>query len=313
MASATTATADPGNADCVPRYRGRFAPSPTGLLHLGSLFAAVASFMRARACGGEWLVRIEDIDPPREVAGATDAILRQLEQAALHWDGSVLRQSEHLERYRESAVRLQRQGLAYRCRCSRREIASHPDSGPSGTRYPGTCRDRLSPPAARTALRVRSPETPVIIEDALQGEASIDINATTGDVVIWRKDELPAYHLAVVVDDAWQAITEVVRGFDLFAATAPHIHLQRLLSLPVPGYAHLPVLIDAQGEKLSKQSHAAPVNPHDMSAAVGRCLGLLGWHVPRGLAGAPPAELLRAAHGQIDWTALYGCTQLPST
>ncbi|MCC5870116.1 MAG: tRNA glutamyl-Q(34) synthetase GluQRS [Gammaproteobacteria bacterium] len=310
MASATTATADPGNADHPPRYRGRFAPSPTGLLHLGSLFAAVASFLRAREQCGEWLVRIEDIDPPREIAGASDAILRQLEQAALHWDGPVLRQSEHRERYRDTAARLQQQGSAYRCSCSRRQIASHPDSGPNGTRYPGTCRDRPPPAAARAALRVRSPAAAVIIDDALQGTASVDIDATTGDVVIWRKEDLPAYHLAVVADDAWQGITEVVRGLDLFSATAPHIHLQHLLALPVPGYAHLPVLVNAQGEKLSKQTHAAPVVAQEMSAAIGRCLSLLGWPVPGEMAGARPSELLSAAHGQIDWTKLHGRTQL---
>lgn len=312
MASATTATADPCSAESRPRYRGRFAPSPTGLLHLGSLFAAVASFLRARERGGDWLVRIEDIDPPREVPGAADEILRQLEHAALDWDGAVLRQSAHLERYRDAAARLHRQGIAYRCSCSRREIASHPASGPVGTRYPGTCRAHAPGAAARTALRVRSPEGPVIIQDALQGNESVDIDTRTGDVVIWRRDDLPAYHLAVVVDDAWQHITEVVRGFDLFAATAPHLHLQRVLELPVPAYAHLPVLVDSQGEKLSKQSHAAPVNPRAMSSAVGQCLELLGWRVPRELAGAPPSDLLIAAQGHIVWTALNGCRQLPA-
>lgn len=310
MASATTATADPGSAQPAPRYRGRFAPSPTGLLHLGSLFAAVASFLRARDCGGEWLVRIEDIDPPREIAGAADAILRQLEQAALHWDGAVLRQGDQFERYRETADLLLGQDSAYRCSCSRREIARHPQSGPDGIRYPGTCRDRCLTASRGTALRVRSPDAAVIIDDALQGDESIDINSTTGDIVIWRRDDLPAYHLAVVVDDARQGITEVVRGFDLFAASAPHIHLQRLLGLPVPAYAHLPVLVDGHGEKLSKQSHAAPVDPHEMSAAVSRCLDLLGWPIPAELVGAPPSELLTAAHGRIVWTTLHGCRQL---
>jgi len=293
-----------------PGYRGRFAPSPTGLLHLGSLFAALASYLRARSLGGQWLVRIEDIDPPREVAGAADGILRQLEAAGLHWDGPVVRQSGRLEVYRQTALRLVRDRHAYRCTCSRREIAAHPQSGVGGTRYPGTCRGRGLPAGPAQALRLLSPAASTCFEDGLQGLTCVNIEATSGDVVIWRKEDLPAYHLAVVVDDAWQGITEVVRGIDLLTQTAPHIHLQQLLGLPVPAYLHLPILINAHGDKLSKQTRARALTPTEMPTAVARCLSWLGWSVPPELTGAAPAMLLQAAGPHFSFAPLHQRTSI---
>jgi len=299
-----------GNHEHQPGYRGRFAPSPTGLLHLGSLFAALASYLRARSAGGQWLVRIEDIDPPREVAGAADGILRQLEAAGLHWDGPVVRQSERLEVYRQTALQLVHQGHAYRCACSRREIAAHPQSGAGGTRYPGTCRGRRLPAGPAQAVRVLSPAASICFEDGLQGLTCVNIEAISGDVVIWRKEDLPAYHLAVIVDDAWQGITEVVRGIDLLTQTAPHIHLQQLLGLPVPAYVHLPILTNAQGDKLSKQTRARALTLAEMPTAVERCLSWLGWSVPPGLAGAPPDMLLQAARPHFSFAPLRQRTSI---
>jgi glutamyl-Q tRNA(Asp) synthetase len=270
------------------------------------MLAAVASYVRARAFGGQWLVRIEDIDPPREQAGAADDILRQLEAAGLHWDGAVLRQSSRLLLYREVAQSLVADGLAYRCSCSRKDIAAHPDSGPAGTRYPGTCRHQAARAHGPHALRAIAPDAPVCFEDVLQGIQCIDVQATTGDFIIWRKESLPAYHLAVVVDDHEQAITEVVRGMDLLEATGPHLHLQRSLGLASPRYLHIPVLVDAASQKLSKQTGAKALAPRDMPAALTQCLQWLGWTVPRELQDAPPAELLAQVSGSVDFAALRG-------
>ena len=193
-------------------YVGRFAPSPTGPLHLGSLLTAVASYLHARQTRGEWLVRIEDIDPPREVPGAAAAILRTLEAFELEWDRPVLYQSSRLDAYRAIAEQLLASGSAFRCRCSRSEIRAGNDT-PSA-RYPGTCRTRQVPPGD-AAIRVRVDPGLVAVDDGLQGNTEVDLSASSGDYVIVRRDGLPAYHLAVVVDDAEQGVTTVVRGVDL--------------------------------------------------------------------------------------------------
>lgn len=293
-------------------YRGRFAPSPTGKLHIGSLLAAVGSWVRARQADGRWLVRMEDIDPPREVPGAADAILRQLDAAGLHWDEAVLYQSTRLDAYRQAADRLLEQRVAYRCTCSRREIALDPRSGPSGTRYPGTCRGGPAHPDRPSAVRVLAPAAPVTFNDVWHGRCTYDVAATTGDYVIHRRDGLPAYHLAVVCDDAWQGITEVVRGSDLLEATASHRHLQALLGTPPPAVAHLPVLIDSAGAKLSKQTGATPLLPAAMAGAVRYCLHALMGPVPRELQGAPPAELLAWARAQPTLAVAAGHHELVS-
>jgi glutamyl-Q tRNA(Asp) synthetase len=229
-------------------YVGRFAPSPTGPLHLGSLVTAVASFLHARQAGGEWLVRIEDIDPPREVAGAAAEILRTLESLGLEWDRSVLYQSSRLNAYREAAERLLATGQAFRCNCSRSVVRAATETA-SG-RYPGTCRDkRLTGPD--TAIRVRVAQPSMIrFVDGLQGAHSTRLDESTGDYVVLRRDGLPAYHLAVVLDDAAQGITTIVRGVDLLDSPAAHVHLQGVLGMSPPDYRHLPIVVNEQGQKL---------------------------------------------------------------
>jgi glutamyl-Q tRNA(Asp) synthetase len=257
-------------------YVGRFAPSPTGPLHFGSLVAAVASWLDARAAGGRWLVRIEDLDKPRERPGAADAILRQLEALGLTWDGEVVRQSERVALYRAALERLQRMGAAYWCGCSRREIADSALAPDGANVYPGTCRAGI--PAGRRARAVRVRTTPQVIRfvDRLQGAIEQSVERAVGDFVVYRADGVFAYQLAVVVDDAAQGVTDVVRGADLLDSTARQIHLQRLLGLPEPRYLHVPVVLDATGRKLSKQTGAPDVRPADLRAA----LAFLGHPAP---------------------------------
>lgn len=241
-------------------YRGRFAPSPTGPLHIGSLIAAVGSYLDARAHHGEWLLRMEDLDQPRTVPGAADGILRTLEALGFQWDGEVLYQSTRDEKYREALTRLQAAGQVYPCACTRREIADSATGGIDGPVYPGTCRQGLLPGRTARAIRVKTAGAHISFEDAIQDRISQDLEQQVGDFVIKRADGLFAYQLAVVVDDAEQGITHVVRGADLLDSTPRQIHLQQLLGYPVPRYAHLPVAVNAQGEKLSKQTFAAAIS-----------------------------------------------------
>jgi glutamyl-Q tRNA(Asp) synthetase len=270
-------------------YVGRFAPSPTGPLHIGSLATAVASFLHARQSAGSWLVRVEDIDPPREVRGAADEILRTLEAYELFWDGPAIFQSARRAVYDAACSRLLGSGLAFRCSCTRSTLRANGE-GPVGP-YPGTCRTRTSHEQA-TAVRVRVAERSVVrFVDGLQGSIDTDLAEVTGDYVIWRRDGLPAYHLAVVIDDADEQVTAVVRGVDLLDSTAVHLHLQAMLGLPSPAYFHLPVVVNADGQKLSKQTGAAPVGQSNLSATAATVLELLGTRVPAELRGAPPPEL----------------------
>lgn len=274
-------------------YVGRFAPSPTGPLHLGSLATAVASYVHAKQHGGRWLVRIEDIDPPRESPGAAAHILHTLEAFDLPWDGAVLYQSMRAAAYRDAVGQLLRAGLAFRCTCSRRELRSAPQGAKSSTsRYPGTCRKRGEiPESDEAATRVLVEPGVDRFEDGLQGPRCCDLSAASGDYVIVRRDGLPAYHLAAVIDDAAQGVTHVVRGVDLLESTFAHRHLQRALGLPAPRYFHLPVIVNALGQKLSKQARAAPVEASEAPATAGRVLRHLGGEPPDELAGAPPREL----------------------
>jgi glutamyl-Q tRNA(Asp) synthetase len=247
-------------------YRGRFAPSPTGPLHFGSLIAALASYCDARAAGGEWLVRIEDVDEPRSRSGAEHAILATLARYGFAWDGEVIRQSERGTHYEAALDRLRASGALYPCVCTRRDLATAP-IGIAGERvYPGTCRNGLrGEGAAREphALRVRVDDGIVTFTDLLQGPQKQDVAHEVGDFVVRRADGLYAYQLAVVVDDAAQGIDTVVRGADLLASTARQICLQQRLQLPTPAYLHVPIAINAAGKKLSKQTgaRALPDNP----------------------------------------------------
>lgn len=267
-------------------YVGRFAPSPTGELHLGTLTAAVASFLHARQANGSWLVRIEDIDPPREVPGSAESILSTLEALELEWDGDVIYQSTRLDDYLETAAALVASGRAFYCDCSRQDIRALTGS----SRYPGTCRSRSLGPGD-TAIRLLTDNEPIEFLDHLQGPVSRDIQAADGDFVIVRRDGLPAYHLAVVVDDAHQAVTDIVRGVDLLDSTPLHILLQRRLEYPTPSYWHIPLITDAAGEKLSKRTGAEPIDMARPAEAAVDSLALLGMRVPTELLGASPRAL----------------------
>jgi glutamyl-Q tRNA(Asp) synthetase len=282
-------------------YRGRFAPSPTGPLHFGSLVAAVGSYLDAKHHHGTWLVRMEDLDVPRCVPGAADDIMHTLDTFGLHSDEPVLYQSQRTDAYEDALRRLQAIGAAYPCACTRKEISDSALHGVEGHVYPGTCRNGI--PVAREsprAWRVRTNylarhsresgnddvlnDAGVIqFNDALQGRVTQHLESEIGDFVVKRADGLFAYQLAVVVDDAFQGITHVVRGADLLASTPRQIYLQQLLGLPVPAYMHLPVAVNAQGEKLSKQTLAQPVEKNNAASTLFDALVYLRQQ--------PPAEL----------------------
>lgn len=267
----------------ISRYRGRFAPSPTGALHFGSLVAAVGSYLDARSRKGEWLVRIEDIDPPRIVAGAADGILRTLDALQLHWDGVVTYQSRRVDAYCESLNQLKQQGALYPCNCTRREIADSTLIGFSGLLYPGYCRDGMRSGRAEHALRVRTDNVPIRFHDRLQGDCIQQLELEVGDFVLRRADGLYAYQLAVVVDDAAQGVSDIVRGADILVSTPRQIYLQKLLGLPTPSYLHLPVAVNLQGEKLSKQTRAQAIETGTPLPLLFKVLEFLGQEPPREL------------------------------
>lgn len=241
-------------------YIGRFAPSPTGPLHFGSLVAAVSSYLEARQAGGKWLVRMEDLDTPREMPGAAADILRTLEAFDMQWDDAVVYQSQRLDHYDQALERLRRHDLVYPCACSRKEIADSATSGIDGLIYPGTCSHGL--PAGKTprAWRVRVKDEVIECRDRIQGLISQNLASDIGDFVLKRADGIFAYQLAVVVDDALQGVTDIVRGADLLDSTPRQIYLQQLLGLPRTSYSHVPVAANQRGEKLSKQTLAKPLN-----------------------------------------------------
>lgn len=255
-----------------PRYTGRFAPSPTGDLHFGSLVAAVGSYLQARHHDGRWLVRIEDLDPPRVVAGSAERMLDELARFGMRPDLPVEYQSQRHAAYAEALANLRRDGQLFACACTRSELPPGP--------YPGTCRNRLLDECEGRSLRVRVSDTPIEFTDQVHGPVSEALSQTSGDFVVRRADGLYAYQLAVVVDDAWQGITEVVRGADLLDSTPRQIYLQRLLGLPQPDYLHLPVVLDGEGRKLSKRFGADPVSHQSTLGALGEALAFLGHRPP---------------------------------
>ena len=276
-------------------YVGRFAPSPTGPLHFGSLVAAVASFLDARAAGGRWLVRIEDVDTTRTVPGAAEDILRTLEAFGLRWDGEVEWQSRRTGHYERALESLRTRGLTYACGCSRREIADSGLVGLEGAVYPGTCRNLALPLGPRLAERLRVDDEQVSFDDRVQGRIGHSIARDIGDFVLRRRDGLHAYQLAVVVDDALQGVTDVVRGADLLWSTPRQVALQRHLGYPTPRYLHFPVATYASGEKLSKQTRAPALDAAEAAPALAAALAFLG-QAPT--ASGSPAEMLAEAATQ---------------
>ena len=264
---------------------GRFAPSPTGPLHFGSVVAAVASYLQAKSQYGQWLVRIDDIDPPREQSGACASILKTLEFLGLHWDGEVLFQRHRQDAYQEALDLLFDKKLIYRCICSRKQL--------QGNAYPGTCRLKEHSSEQQHALRIITNQTPVNFNDGIQGHLQQNLETDIGDFIVRRADDLIAYHIAVVVDDAWQGITEIVRGADLLDVTPRQIYLQRILNYPTPAYAHIPAAVDADGKKLSKQHHAQPVDDIQPAFTLFSALNFLGQQPDEGLLQENVEEIIR--------------------
>ena len=259
---------------------GRFAPSPTGPLHFGSLVAAVGSYLFARAAGGRWLVRIEDLDTARVVRGSEEEILEALRRYGFTWDGEIVRQSQRTALYDAALARLRARGLAYDCACSRAEI-ERAASAPVGAEpvYPGTCRNGLPAGRVPRAIRFRAPDEVIAFDDIIAGHVEENVAKQTGDFVIKRADGAYAYQLAVVVDDADQGITQVVRGGDLLSSTARQIALQRALDLPEPNYAHLPLIVGPNGSKLGKRDGSLPLPTLDSArirASLSAALSILG-------------------------------------
>lgn len=273
-------------------YRGRFAPTPSGPLHLGSLLTALASWLDARHHHGAWLLRIDDLDRARCPRGTDAAILRQLEAHGLHWDEAPRYQSAHVDEYRAALGRLEQAGLSYACACSRARLKRDTLPGPDGPVYAGTCRE-AGHDRRHHALRARMPERALCFDDARQGRACRHLAREVGDFVVRRADGQVAYQLACAVDEPAQGITHVVRGADLLASTFCQRWLQQQLGLASPCHAHLPVLVDERGRKLSKQNRAAPVESRAAAGNLRQCLALLGQALPQ--AGTPRAILDEAA------------------
>ena len=285
-----------------PSYIGRFAPSPTGPLHFGSLVAALASWLDARAAGGQWLVRMEDLDHPRCESGVASTILAQLAAYGLHWDGEVLVQSQRDAAYAAALDALKAQGAVFPCACTRSQLAMALRNNEGETLYPGTCRNGLPAGQVGRAWRVRVPDVSTYFHDRIHGDLQQNLASEVGDFVVKRADGLFAYQLAVVVDDAFQGITHIVRGADLLWNTPRQIHLQNLLGLPTPVYTHVPLITNAAGQKLSKQTLAPALPKRGCGAVLAQALAVLGHPPPAERVDAEPPELLAWAstHWQIE-------------
>lgn len=258
-------------------YIGRFAPSPTGPLHFGSLVAAVASYCEAKIHQGKWLVRMEDLDKPREVKGAAATILHQLETFGFEWDDTVLYQSQRSNFYADALDTLQKKQLVYPCTCTRKEIAdSSSEFGIEGVIYPKTCLRQAIKPNAPVAWRIKTNDIKISFNDAIQGKISQNLSADIGDFILKRADGLFAYQLAVVVDDAAQGITHIVRGADLLDSAPRQIYLQQQLGFLIPHYAHVPIASNLTGKKLSKQTLAKPLDDNNANHLLFDALNFLG-------------------------------------
>lgn len=276
-------------------YRGRFAPTPSGPLHFGSVVAALGSYLEARNHNGEWLLRIEDLDRPRIRPGAADSILRDLERLGLEWDDEPVYQQHNLQAYEQVLQQLKNQGLTYDCGCTRREVRGA---------YTGTCRNGLAADRRARSIRLRVPAGNIQFHDRLHGKQSFDLMQSTGDFIVRRADHIIAYHLAVVIDDAAAGITDIVRGADLLDSTAPQILLQQLLHYPAPDYLHLPIALDANSRKISKQNHAPPIADQPASQVLWQALDFLGQQPAPDLQRATPRTLLDWATEHWDSTVI---------
>lgn len=295
------------------RYRGRFAPTPSGPLHLGSLLTALAGWLDARVHGGHWLLRIDDLDQARCPPGAADVILRQLEVHGLQWDESPRWQSAHRPEYEAACAELQQRQLLYACHCTRAVLATESRSGTDGPVYSGHCRAPPGDTPARHtgSLRLRTPTGEIELDDPIQGHLRRNLEHDVGDFVLRRADGLIGYQLACVIDEAAQGINHVLRGADLIGSSLRQLLLQRLLDLPSPGYAHLPVLTGSDGRKLSKQNGAAALDPSTPADNLRRCLRLLGQPVPE--AGLSTLEVLEQARERWRLSAIPRVLTLPET
>lgn len=292
-------------------YTGRFAPSPTGLLHIGSLLTAVASYADARSNGGKWLVRMEDLDPPREMPGAASHILHTLEAFGFEWDGEVAYQSHRYALYEETLCRLQTAGLVYPCHCSRKDWQAGARRGADGFVYNGRCRhpgQRPAPQGKQPAWRIRVPDRVIGFSDGVVGGYAQNLAGDIGDFVLLRADGYWAYQLAVVADDAEQGVTHIVRGQDLLVSTPRQIYLQQCLGVPTPQYAHLPLLTNAQGQKWSKQTLAPVLDLNRREQLLRQVFRYL--KLPEAPETDRPAELLdwAVAHWDMDKVPKHAVT-----
>lgn len=277
------------------KYIGRFAPSPSGPLHFGSLVSALASYLDAKANNGLWLLRIEDLDPPREPAGAADNIIHQLERLGLTWDREVLFQSKRIEAYNSALMKLAAEGLCFKCTCSRQDVRSMKEGYNGKCRSNGLSARELQYPISKhhsTSIRIRTDPKKVRFEDALLGPFSSRLSESGGDFIIRRKDGMIAYQLAVVIDDAWQGVTNIVRGADLLSSTPKQRYLQTVLGLSQPTYTHIPIVTDTNGTKLSKQALARAIDTEDTFPLIFQALLLLGQTPPKRKFSRSPDSLL---------------------
>ncbi len=294
-------TASALTSHSVTNPTGRFAPSPTGPLHYGSLLAAIASYLNVKSRNGTWLVRIDDLDPPREVVGAASDILQTLENFGLHWDKEILYQSRRLKAYDEALAKLQEKQLTYPCSCSRKDIVQRGEAV-----YSGHCRNGHITGRERYAIRLKVPMESLGWHDMIQGSQFSSLFQDHGDFVVRRADGLHAYHLAVVLDDDFQNVTESIRGADLLPSTSAQMYLQKALDIEPPQYGHIPVAVNTRGEKLSKQTGAEPVSMHDPAKTLFKALQDLGQ-------GPPPDLQASSIRDIIEWgTQNWVLQKIPS-
>lgn len=292
-------------------YIGRFAPSPTGPLHFGSLVAAVGSYLEAKKNNGKWLLRIEDIDPPREITGATTSIIKTLELFGFEWDGDIIYQSERYDIYQEYVDKLITESQAYPCGCSRKEIAAVSPRSVNGLIYPGTCREDLNDKEPRST-RLLTENINIHFRDQVQGDIFQNIETDSGDYIIRRADGLYAYNLAVVIDDQLSGITDIVRGYDLLPCTCQHIYLQRVLHFATPAYTHLPIAVNDSGQKLSKQNLAKEINSVQRVKTLYNAIAFLNQAPDKYLLKADLQDIWEWAVTNWDITKIKGIQEKPA-